>query len=261
MATPRPRIGIPVDVRSVGDDTMHAVGEKYLAAVAHGAKAIPLMLPALGGGRELASLEGAIGADDLLAGLDGLFLTGSPSNMEPSRYGDASAGVGPFDPQRDRAVLSLLAAALSKDLPVLAVCRGFQELNVVQGGTLHSAVHELSGYMDHRDDHDLPREQRYEPVHTVTLTPGGFLEKLAGAHEVRVNSLHGQGLARLGEGLVADATAPDGLVEAVYMPSRRFVVGVQWHPEWKFAENPLSQSLFTAFGAAARQWMDSREQA
>lgn len=254
MNTPRPRIGIPVDVKSVAGDAMHAVGEKYLAAVAHGADATPLLLPALGAGAELASLEEAIGADSLLEGLDGLFLTGSPSNLEPARYGDPSEGVGPFDPQRDQTTLPLLRAALARDMPILAVCRGFQELNVVCGGTLYTAVHEQAGYMDHRDDHELPRADRYGSAHSVTLTEGGFLARLAGASEIQVNSLHGQGIARLGEGLVADATSPDGLVEAAYLPDRRFVVGVQWHPEWAFAENSVSRALFAAFGAAARAW-------
>lgn len=250
----RPRIGIAADVKSVGDDAMHAVGEKYLAAVAHGAEAIPLLLPALGAGVELASLEEDISADDLLEGLDGLFLSGSPSNLEPMWYGDSAAGVGPYDQQRDRTTLPLLHTALARDMPVLAVCRGFQELNVACGGTLYTAVHEQPGYMDHRDEHDLPRAQRYGLAHPVSLTAGGFLAPLAGTTEIQVNSLHGQGIARLADDLLVDAVAPDGLVEAAYHPGRHFVVGVQWHPEWTFAEDPVSRALFAAFGRAARAW-------
>src|SRR5699024_4733266 len=119
------------------------------------------------------------------------------------------------DPQRDQTTLPLLRAALARDLPVLAVCRGLQELNVVCGGTLYTAVHEQPGYMDHRDDHGLPRAQRYEPAHKVTLTNDGLLAGLIGRTEVEVNSLHGQGIAELGQGLAVEATAPDGLVEAV----------------------------------------------
>lgn len=230
---------------------MHAVGEKYIAAVAHSAQATPLLLPALGAGVDMASLESEIQPEALLEGLDGLFLTGSPSNMVPSFYGDAGAGVGPFDIQRDGAALALLRAALARDLPILAVCRGFQELNVVCGGTLHAAVHEQPDYNDHRDDHEQPRAARYAPAHPVTLAQGGLLAELAGSNEIMVNSLHGQGLARLGERLVVEATAPDGLVEAVRLPDRRFVVGVQWHPEWQFEENPFSRALFAAFGEAA----------
>lgn len=250
MRTQRPRIGIPVDVRAVGDDAMHVVGEKYIAAVAHGAEAVPRLLPALGEGAEMASLEETIAPEDVLEGLDGLFLTGSPSNLAPSFYDDAAAEIGPFDSQRDATTLPLLRAALDRGLPVLAVCRGFQELNVVCGGTLYPAVHDQPGYMDHRDDHDQPRVARYGPAHSVALTPSGLFERWMGQSEVQVNSLHGQGIARLGEGLAAEAVAPDGLVEAAQMPAYRFVVGVQWHPEWQFAENALSRALFAAFGAA-----------
>ncbi|HLQ85171.1 MAG TPA: gamma-glutamyl-gamma-aminobutyrate hydrolase family protein [Salinisphaeraceae bacterium] len=256
--TQRPRIGIPADVRTLSDEPVHVVGEKYLAAVAHGAAATPLLLPGLGAGAEMASLEAIIAPEDLLAGLDGLFLTGSPSNLEPRHYGDTSAGIGPFDPQRDATTLPLLHAALARDMPILAVCRGLQELNVVCGGTLHAAVHEQPGFMDHREDQSLPRAQRYAPAHAVSLNADGFLARLLDTAEIRVNSLHGQGIARLGEGLVADAIAPDGLVEAAYLPGRRFVVGVQWHPEWSFRENPAARALFSAFGDAARAWRNAQ---
>src|SRR5699024_9186463 len=200
---------------------------------------------------------GMAGAADLLTGLDGLLLTGSPSNIAPACYGETGAGVGPFDPQRDCMTLPLLRAAIAQDMPVLAVCRGFQELNVACGGTLFTAVHEQPGYMDHREDEDAPRTQRYASAHAVHLTAGGFLADLTGKDEFRVNSLHGQGIAHLGEGLVADAVAPDGLIEAAYLPARRVIVGVQWHPEWQFEQNPVSQSLFAAFAAAARAYRDS----
>src|SRR5699024_1690406 len=143
----RPRIGIPADVRHVADEPLHVVGEKYLAAVAHGAAATPVILPALGAGAEMDSLEDSIGAEGLLQGLNGLFLTGSPSNIVPAQYGASDAGVGPFDPQRDQTTLPLLRAALAQDLPVFAVCRGLQELNVVCGGTLYTAVHAQPRYM------------------------------------------------------------------------------------------------------------------
>lgn len=252
MSRRRPRIGIPADVKTVDGAPVHAVGEKYLAAVAHGAGATPVILPALGAGAELASLEDVILPEDLIEGLDGLFLSGSTSNMAPAWYGDDNPGVGPFDPQRDRTTLPLLRTALAHDLPVLAVCRGFQELNVVCGGTLHTAVHEQPDHMDHRDPADRSRAEQYGPAHRIDLAAGGLLARLAGSREAMVNSLHGQGIARLGEGLVVEATAPDGLIEAVRLPGKRFVVGAQWHPEWQFAENPLSRALFAAFGEAAR---------
>lgn len=253
MSGSGPRIGVPVDVKHVSGESFHGVGEKYIAALAHGAGALPLLLPALGEGAEMAALTGFMSPDEILEGLDGLFLTGSPSNLAPWRYGGAGEGVGPFDPQRDETTLALLRAALDRDLPVLAVCRGFQELNVICGGTLCAAVHERPGRMDHREDHDLPRAERYQPAHPVRLAADGLLARLAGSEEVMVNSLHGQGVDRPGDGLVVEATAPDGLIEAVRLPGHRFVMGVQWHPEWQFAENPLSRALFAAFGDAARR--------
>ncbi|WP_111746182.1 gamma-glutamyl-gamma-aminobutyrate hydrolase family protein [Salinisphaera orenii] len=255
MTQDRPSIGIPVDVKTFGDDTMHVVGEKYIAAVAHGAGAKPLLVPALGQGPEMASLNDVIAPETMLDGLDGLFLTGSPSNMKPSFYGDDSEGVAPFDEQRDRTTLALLRAALARDLPILALCRGFQELNVACGGTLYTAVHEQTDYNDHRDDHDQPRAERYQPRHPVTLTENGLLTQLAGTRQVEVNSLHGQGVAQLGPSLAVEAIAPDGLIEAARHPDRSFAVGVQWHPEWQFADNPFSKALFTAFGDAARAGM------
>lgn len=257
MATTRPRIGIPVDVKSLQGEPVHAVGEKYVAAVAHGAGGIPLLLPALGAGAEIDSLEGLIEPADMLEGLDGLLLTGSPSNLAPSYYGSEDEGVGPFDPQRDGTTLALLRAALARDLPVLAVCRGLQELNVVCGGTLYVAVHEQAGYLDHRYDHTLPRAARYRPAHKVELSEDGVLAGFAGSREITVNSLHGQAIARLGRDLAAEAVAPDGLVEAVCLPERSFVVGVQWHPEWDFADNHVSHALFAAFGEAARAYQGS----
>ncbi len=252
MRSARPRVGVPVDVKRVAGEPFHGVGEKYIAAVAHGAGAIPLLLPALGEGAEMAALEDMIAPEAVLDGLDALFLTGSPSNLAPQRYGGVGEGVGPFDLQRDATTLALLRLALEWDLPVLAACRGFQELNVVCGGSLYTAVHEQPGYMDHREDHELPRVDRYAPAHSVRLTAGGLLARLAGSEQVMVNSLHGQGIDRLGDGLAVEATAPDGLVEAVRLTGHRFVMGVQWHPEWQFAENPLSRALFAAFGDAAR---------
>ena len=145
MSSNRPRIGVPVDCKLIGTDPSHVVGEKYLAAVAHAADSIPLVLPARAAGDEQASLETQISADDQLADLDGLFLTGSPSNMEPWRYGSDAPGVGPFDPQRDANNLALLGAAMARDMPVFTVCRGFQELNVACGGTLYTAVQEVPG--------------------------------------------------------------------------------------------------------------------
>ncbi|PWG63093.1 gamma-glutamyl-gamma-aminobutyrate hydrolase family protein [Spiribacter halobius] len=254
-----PRVGIPVDVKRIGDAAFHAVGEKYLAAVAHVTGALPLLLPALGRGEEGADLGGQFKPDDLLDGLDGLFLTGSHSNIEPRHWGE-SGDEPAADPQRDATTLPLVRSAIGRDLPVLAVCRGLQELNVALGGSLHRAVHTREGYDDHREDGARPRAERYGPAHPVTLTVDGLLQRITGAAELTVNSLHGQGVQRLGRGLVVEARAPDGLVEAVHLPGARFVVGVQWHPEWDAPTNPASRALFEAFGDAVRAYAADRKQ-
>lgn len=258
MVSNRPRIGVPVDCKLIGTDPSHVVGEKYLAAVAHAADAIPLILPARAAGAEQASLESRISADDQLAELDGLFLTGSPSNMEPWRYGSDAPGVGPFDPQRDANNLALLGAAMARDMPVFAVCRGFQELNVACGGTLYTAVQDVPGLSDHRDDHDAPRESRYAPIHPIALAADRWMADLLGTQQISVNSLHSQGIDRLGDALIAEGRAPDGLVEAVRHRDLDFVAGVQWHPEWRYRDNPVSMALFHAFGEAARAYRNRR---
>lgn len=254
MASQRPRVGVPVDVKMIGENPSHSVGEKYLAAVAHAAGAMPLMLPSLAEGADMPALDAEISPDDLLDDLDGLFLTGNPSNMDARRYGDRDPGVGPFDPQRDESNLALLRAAIARDMPVLAVCRGIQELNVVCGGTLHTAIQDVPDLADHRDDADQSRPERYAPAHTVTLASDGLLARLIGTQELMVNSLHSQGIDRLADALIAEARAPDGLIEAVRHREARFVVGVQWHPEWRYEDNPASMALFGAFGDAARAY-------
>ena len=258
MPQPCPRIGIPADCKLIGTDPSHTVGEKYVAAVAHSAGGLPLILPPRAPGAEMADLRGGISAEDQLVGLDGLFLTGSASNMSPERYDSDAPQVGAADPQRDDNTLALIHAALAIDLPILAVCRGFQELNVACGGTLHTAVHEVAGLHDHRDDNAAPRDTRYADSHPLQLVPGSLLARLTGQHEIRVNSLHGQGIDRLADALVAEAHAPDGLVEAVAHRSAGFVYGVQWHPEWRYADNLVSQGLFAAFGEAARGYAARR---
>lgn len=148
-------------------------------------------------------------------------------------------------------------------MPVLAVCRGFQELNVVCGGTLHQRVHEVPGLDDHREDDDAPMDTQYGPAHVVHLTPGGLLHTLAGGRDdVHVNSLHKQGIAQLGAGLAVEAVAPDGLIEAVsVVDAPAFALAVQWHPEWRHAQDPLSTAIFRAFGDACRARRHARTQA
>ena len=177
----------------------------------------------------------------LLDRLDGLLLTGSPSNVHPSQYGgEPSHPETLHDPERDATTLPLIREAVRRDLPILAICRGIQELNVALGGTLHQRVHELPGRLNHRSRKDSP-DGPYGPAHSVALTPGGLLASLAGTNEMMVNSLHSQGIDRPGPMLRVEAVAPDGQIEAVSLPEARFVVGVQWHPEYKALENPFSK--------------------
>ncbi len=251
---PLPVVGIPADVRQIGIHPFHAVGEKYINAVAHGAGALPVLIPAFGEGQDLHPLVGHIDVEDLVARLDGLFLPGSPSNVEPHRYGGPPSEEGTHhDAQRDVTALPLIEAALADALPLFAVCRGIQELNVALGGTLHQKLDQVPGLIRHTEDKSLPREMQYEPVHAARLAEGGLLAKLAGAMEIQINSLHNQGIDRLADRLVAEATAPDGIVEAVRVrDAPGFTLGVQWHPEWRVRENPLSMAMFGAFGDACR---------
>ena len=247
-----PLVGIQTDTFIHLSSPFQGTGEKYIAAVAHGSGGLPVLLPALGAGEDLDSLLEQIKPKDLVRRLDGLLLPGSLSNMEPQHYGGEPSLPGTLhDSQRDESSLLLIQAALEEGVPLLAICRGFQELNVALGGTLHQRVHELPGMMDHRELSGVPRDKMYGEVHSIELTPGGLLSELTGEKEVNINSLHGQGIARLAKGLTVEARAPDGLVEAVRVTNAdNFALGVQWHPEWNFSESALSRVIFSAFGKA-----------
>jgi putative glutamine amidotransferase len=238
-----PLVGLPADSKPIGLHRYQAVGEKYIRAVVEGAGATPLLIP---------SLSPPLDLDALLDGLDGLLLTGAYSNIEPHHYDGGPSFEGNLhDPGRDATSLSLVPLAIEKRVPVLAVCRGLQEVNVALGGALHQKVQEVPGHDDHREDLQAPLEEQYGPAHPVRLS--GSLREIAGADSALVNSLHGQGIARLGRGLRVEATAPDGLVEAVRLDrDDAFLLAVQWHPEWKVAENPFYLGIFQAFGAACR---------
>jgi putative glutamine amidotransferase len=251
MALARPLIGIPADRRMVGAHPFHMVGEKYTRAVLEAAGAAPLLIPALA--EELRF-------DELLERLDGLLFTGSPSNVEPQHYQGAPSAPGTLhDPARDATTLPLIRKAVQAGVPVFGICRGFQEMNVAFGGTLHQKLHEVPGHLNHRDDETQPLEVQYGPAHDVVLEPGGVLRALAASERIRVNSLHSQGIDRLGQELAVEARAPDGVVEAFRVrAARRFALAVQWHPEWKVMSNPFSQALFAAFGEASRERAQSK---
>jgi putative glutamine amidotransferase len=246
----KPVIGIPADRRLLGAHWFHCVGEKYIAAVAQAADAVPVLVPALG----------ETYLREWIESFDGILFTGSPSNVEPHRYqGPASAPGTLHDPERDATTLPMIAGAVEAGLPVLGICRGFQEMNVAFGGSLIQKLQEQPGYRDHREDPTQPLDSQYAPAHEVELADGGLLHGLAGQRRIRVNSLHSQGVDRLGGRLVAEATADDGVIEAFRVgDAPAFALAVQWHPEWKVMDNPFSRALFAAFGAAGRDFATRR---
>lgn len=230
----------------LGPHPFHAVGEKYITALLRSAGALPLVVPSLGD---------ELGLADLLAELDGLLFTGSPSNVEPHHYGgDASRPGTLHDPERDATTLALIPRAIAAGVPVLGICRGFQEMNVAYGGTLWQHVHEVAGHRVHHEDTAQPLEVQYGPSHDVLLAPDGQLARICGCTRVTVNSLHHQGVRVLGAGLIEEARAEDGVIEAFRVAdASHFAIAVQWHPEWRPQENPFSAALFQAFGDAARE--------
>jgi putative glutamine amidotransferase len=248
-----PIVGIACDRRMIGDHAFHMVGEKYIAAVRDGVGALPFLIPVL---------DPPISSAELLANLDGLLFTGSMSNVAPHHYGGhPPRNPSLLDEARDAITLPLMRAAESAAVPMFCICRGFQELNVAFGGTLHQHLNEIDGFQDHSvGDRKRSLERQYGPVHDVRVAPGGVLEHIIpGMPRFQVNSLHSQGIDRLAPPLRVEATAPDGAIEAVSMDrAKAFLFGVQWHPEWKHAENEVSKAIFSAFGAAVRDYAQKR---
>ncbi|MGK5025626.1 gamma-glutamyl-gamma-aminobutyrate hydrolase family protein [Janthinobacterium sp. RB2R34] len=249
----RPIVLVPACHRQLGSHAYHTVQDKYLHALLHASGCMPLVLPAFG---KQGDLEAALQI------ADGVMLTGSASNVDARLYGqEIQFPELPQDPARDATTMPLIHAVLARQLPLLAICRGFQEVNVALGGSLHQAVHAVPGMLDHRENINDTLERQYAPAHRVRLTPGALLSRiLGGESEIMVNSLHGQGIARLADGLLVEALADDGLVEAwtvAAMPG--FALGVQWHPEWQVEQNPHSMRIFGAFGQACREYQQENK--
>jgi putative glutamine amidotransferase len=241
-----PLIGVTACSKQVGLHLHHITGDKYVRAIAIGAGGLPLIIPVLG---EL------IDQPSLLDNLHGLLFTGSPSNIEPHHYsGSASEAGTAHDPDRDRTTLPLIRKAIAAGVPVLGICRGFQEMNVAFGGTLYQKVHEVAGMLDHREQPNEPLDVQYGPRHPLRVQPGGILAGLGLPSEITVNSIHGQGVERLAPGLRVEALAPDGLIESFSVEGApSFALGVQWHPEWQVGSNPNYLAIFQAFGEACRK--------
>lgn len=239
----KPVVCIPCNIIDTDGIPMHAVRDTYIRALTELADCLPLLIPAIGGKFDFS---------DIATKVDGVLLTGSPSHVAPSCYGaEQKFGNEELDLARDATTLPLIRQVLAMDKPMIAICRGFQELNVATGGTLHQKVHELSDKLDHRSRKELPLAERYRmQAHKVTSQKGGWFEKIGLPAEFPVNSLHQQGIDRLGKGLHVEALAEDGLVEAISLPQKRFVMALQWHPEGDFDINPTSKKILEAFGKA-----------
>ncbi|MDN3921717.1 gamma-glutamyl-gamma-aminobutyrate hydrolase family protein [Roseateles violae] len=240
----KPLVLVPACNRMMGDHPFQMAGKKYIDAVRL-AGCLPLIVPS----------SSADEVDELLDHAEGVFLTGSKSNVHASHYGETTRDESlPQDRVRDDWVLPLIPKAIARGLPILGICRGFQEANVALGGSLHQAVQEQPGLADHRAGPGTPDEQ-YAFAHEVDVQADGLLAGLLDAPRIRVNSLHGQGIKRLAEGLRIEAKADDGLVEAFSVEGARgFALFVQWHPEWQAASNPVSQRILAAFGRACMDY-------
>jgi len=250
MRPETPIVVVAADVKDVDGYRWHAAADAYLRALVDAAGVLPLILP---------SLE-KIDFEVLLDRVDGVLFPGSRSNIEPHRYGEPpSEKTRPHDPARDAVTLPLIGAALQRGIPLFAVCRGMQELNVAAGGSLVAEVQEIPGRADHRAPVSDDQTVRFSIRQDVEVQPGGVLAGILGPGTVRVNSLHRQAIGRLGSNLMVEAVAPDGTVEAVSVKNAKsFALGVQWHPEYWVTTDAPSRALFAAFGDAVRARMAAR---
>ncbi|MBV6657144.1 MAG: gamma-glutamyl-gamma-aminobutyrate hydrolase family protein [Devosiaceae bacterium] len=254
MATPtpsstKPLVLVSCDLKSFDGYQWHAAIDTYARAVALASGCAPVLMPALGA---------LSAADSLLEAAHGIVFTGARSNVHPENYGTkATDDHEPFDAARDETTLPMILRAVERGVPLLAICRGHQELNVAFGGTIDAEIQTIEGRLDHRGGpSDAPVDHRFRPKHPVALRPGGPLEAAIGEREIVVNSVHRQAIGRLGDGLTAEATAPDDTIEAISVTDATgFTLGVQWHPEhWacqSLEADAPSTAIFRAFGEAA----------
>jgi putative glutamine amidotransferase len=252
----KPLVGISCCTKQFGVFGMpnHAASDTYIRATDHVVGGVPVLMPANGPTADI---------ETLLDRLDGIMLTGSRSNVHPSFYdGPPHADGTHEDTARDNITLPLIRAAIARGVPVLAICRGFQELNVALGGSLHQRLQDLPDRMDHSTPMQPSSKVRQGKAHAIRVTPGGWLHQLAGTTQIAVNSLHNQGIDRIAPGLVAEGVAPDGTIEAVRVistpsrPAPGFAVGVQWHPEYDWPADSLSRAIFAQFGDMVRAYAE-----
>jgi len=242
MTNARPLLGIICCNRDIGGRMGQVVANRYVEPVLSHLGAAGLIIPAISD----------IGSIRQIAGMfDGLLLTGSPTNVLPSRYSaPVESGIGPFDDSRDRVVFALIEALIARGKPIFGICRGFQEINVFFGGSLRCDVGSARDHPHHlQADDDTRFDDLFDHRHPVAIQPGGLLDDLFPQRLIEVNSVHHQGVATLGSGLRVEAVADDGLVEAISVQcGQSTILGVQWHPEWDLATNPQSQAVFNRFG-------------
>jgi len=248
--TPKlPLVLLPACNRGVDARDFHCVPVAYSDALRM-VGGQPLLVPGIAPGEFEALLKIA----------DGILLPGSPNNVHPSHFSEEVLDPAlPLDPKRDALTLPLIRAAIERGIPILGICRGHQEINVALGGSLHQAVHLIPGKDNHQPFADAGPDLKYGPAHDVAITRGGLLDDILGMQTITVNSIHGQAINQLAPGLRIEALASDGVIEAITLPTAPgFNLGLQWHPEWQAAGNPVSFAIFQAFAAACRSFRNRK---
>ena len=238
-----PVVGVATCRREIKGLDYDCTQHKYLIALYHSANVLPLQIPLLGD---------ELNFEVLFDAIDGILMTGSHSNIHPANYTNTSQQPAfMLDVERDKTFIPLIKPAIDRGIPLLALCRGFQELNVAYGGSINTDLSSMDSSIEHGEDVSLPIEKRYEAKHMVNLVPGSRLNRLLQVDTIEVNSLHDQGIDKLGDNLAVEGYADDGLIEAISVKhSKTFAIGVQWHPEWRSTENPVSTAIFSEFGQA-----------
>lgn len=264
---PLPIIGISCCTQSLaipkfGDVTYHVVYKKYLEAVIEAMECIPVFIPVLGSTGKSDRLTVVDGFLDIL---DGIVLTGAVANVNPARYGvEYREEHGTLDVDRDEMMISLAKGAVERGIPIFGICRGMQELNVAFGGSLLARVHEEDSRFDHRSNPEDDFEDKYKPSHEIVIEKNGVLSEIIFendnvAQDIFVNSLHSQGIDRVGDGIKVEARALDGTIEAITaLEAKSFCLGVQWHPEWWVESNPLNKAIYDSFSIACSKYKNEK---